>query len=232
MNTTTSKQLINLVRGWPATSLLPTAAVSHAAQTVLSDTTVAYPGLLYGPDEGHLPLREAIAAWNTSFYQPDHAITSERVSITGGASQNLGCMLQVFTDPTYTRNIWIVAPAYMLAFRIFQDNGFDGKLRAIREDSQGLDIDSLRREMQKSEDAALAEDNVEPVSRAVLHSSMNTEADAYRVYRNSNAPDRGPKSIAMSFTVSRHSPIPPRGQCLSSEERSWYDVPANLMHWS
>jgi len=219
MSTTTTKQLINLVRGWPATSLLPTAAVSHAAQTVLNDDTVAFPGLLYGPDEGHLPLREAIADWNTSFYQPEHTITSENVTITGGASQNLGCMLQVFTDPTYTRNIWIIAPAYMLAFRVFQDNGFDGKMRAISEDAQGLDVNSLRREMRKSQDAALAEDNVEPVSRAVLCSSMKTQADVYCVSRNLNARGCGPRSIAMSFTVFRHSRTLPPGQCLLSEGR-------------
>lgn len=167
VSSTESKQLINLVRGWPSTTLLPTAAISHAAQSVLADTTVAYPGLLYGPDEGYKPLRDAIAAWNTSFYQPKNAITNERITITGGASQNLGCMLQVFTDPIYTRKIWFVAPSYMLAFRVFQDNGFAGKMRAIREDDQGLDVDSLRQEMQKCEDEKSPSSNEEPVRLAV-----------------------------------------------------------------
>ena len=63
-------------------------------------------------------------------------------------------MLNVYTDPSYTRNIWIVAPAYFLAFRIFEDAGFADKIRAVPEGEQGLDIEVLRREIRKSEDSA------------------------------------------------------------------------------
>lgn len=62
----------------------------------------------------------------------------------------------------YTRNVWIVAPAYMLAFRIFEDSAL--KLRAVPEDEEGIDIDFLRREIRKSEEKAAAEGNTEPVS--------------------------------------------------------------------
>jgi DNA-binding transcriptional MocR family regulator len=103
-----------------------------------------------------------LAAWFTSFYQPKLPITDERITITGGASQNLACLLQVFTDPVYTRNVWIVAPAYMLAFRIFEDSAL--KLRAIPEDEAGLDIEFLRREIKKCEESAVTEGNTEPVS--------------------------------------------------------------------
>lgn len=154
---------IDLVRGWPSTTLLPTNAVSEAAQKVLANPSIAFPGLEYGPDEGHLPLREAIAAWNNNFYDPGYAINKKRITITGGASQNLGCILSVFTDPTYTRNIWIVAPAYMLAFRVFQDAGFASKLRAVPEDEKGIDLAFLRRELIDSEKAAQAQRNNRPV---------------------------------------------------------------------
>lgn len=142
---------INLLKGWPAQSLLPAGAISRAAQAVLSDKFAAHPALLYGPDEGHEPLREALAAWLERFYKPEHVLTKDRIAITGGASQNLGCMLQVFTDPLFTRNVWIVAPAYMLAFRIFEDNGFAGKLRAVPEDDEGVDVNFLRRELLRNE---------------------------------------------------------------------------------
>ena len=159
---------VNLIKGWPSTSLLSTEAISKAAQKVLADPQVAFPGLLYGPDEGYGPLREAIAAWNTKYYQPKCPTTKDNIAITGGASQNLGCMLQVYTDPIYTRNIWIVAPGYMLVYRIFQDSGFAGKLRAVPEDEQGIDIEYLRQEMTKSEEKAMSEGNVEPVSISAI----------------------------------------------------------------
>ena len=158
MTTTTEKQkskpLINLLRGWPSPSLLPADLIKTAAHAVLSNPSISTDALLYGPDPGYEPLREAIAQWLTSFYQPSTTINAKRICITGGASQNLGCMLDVYTDAEYTRKIWIVAPAYFLAFRIFEDAGFAGKLRAVPEDNDGLEIEFLRKEMQRSEEQA------------------------------------------------------------------------------
>jgi len=156
------KRFINLIRGWPSASLLPAKAISQAAQAVLADPNIYFPALEYGPDPGYQPLRDSIAKWNTRFYQPNHAITPENITITGGASQNLGVVLQVYTDPGYTRNVWIVAPGYMLVFRTFQDHGFGKKMRAVPEDDEGVDVDFLRAEMTKSEEKARAQGNHEP----------------------------------------------------------------------
>ena len=143
---------INLVRGWPSTSLLPISAISEAAQHVLADPAISHPGLLYGPDEGFAPLRESVGDFLNEFYQPEGGITKERIVISGGASQNMGCVLQVFTDPLYTQSIQIVTPAYMLSFRIFEDHGFAGKMRAVPEDEDGVDVQNLRRSLEASED--------------------------------------------------------------------------------
>lgn len=158
-----AKSLINLLRGWPSTSLLPIELLKKAAKDVLSDTSISYPGLLYGPDAGHPRLREALSVWLTEFYGPPKPIKSERIAITGGASQNLGSLLQVFTDAIYTRHVWLVAPAYMLAFRIFEDAGFGGKMRAVPEDEDGIDIAFLRRALRKSEEKARLDGNDKPV---------------------------------------------------------------------
>lgn len=146
-----SSESINLIKGWPSTSLLPTDHLSRAAHKALADTSVAFPGLLYGPDEGYTPLRESLATWLTSFYHPEQPIGKERITITGGASQNLACLLQVFTDPAYTRDILFAAPAYMLAFRVFEDNGFSGKMKAVPEDDDGMDMAALRGALEESE---------------------------------------------------------------------------------
>ncbi|KAB2571657.1 Uncharacterized protein DBV05_g9705 [Lasiodiplodia theobromae] len=158
----TAKPLINLLRGWPNTSLLPTALIKQAVDNVLTRPDVATPGLLYGPDPGDPGARKAIAAWLTDFFRPGEPVTDERITITGGASQNLGCILQTFTDPIYTRNIWISSPAYFLAFRIFEDSGFSGRLRSVPEDDGGIDIDFLRREITKSEEKARKDGNTRP----------------------------------------------------------------------
>jgi len=160
------KHAINLKTGWPAPSLLPAKALLAAAQNVLSDPTVSSPALTYGAnDEGLKPVREELAKWLNTFYEgatrdyaqslpsPQSSLSGpiqpdfSRIVITAGASQSLGCVLREVTDPSYTRNVWIVAPAYFLAFKIFEDAGL--KMRAVPE---GKGVEWLRGEMKAVED--------------------------------------------------------------------------------
>ena len=161
-----SQGLINLLRGWPNPALLPVAQIKAAAARALSDPDVSTPALLYGPDAGYEPLRQQLAKWLTSFYRPSQPIATERICITGGASQNLACILQVFSDPVYTRNVWMVSPTYFLACRIFEDSGFYGRLRSVPEDNEGIDIDYLLQGIQKVEREADLKGNNEPVGDA------------------------------------------------------------------
>ncbi|KAJ5904572.1 hypothetical protein N7504_006955 [Penicillium tannophilum] len=153
---------IDLSAGWPNPTLLPAPELLRSASTVLTDPSIAHPALGYGPDEGHEPLRVHIAAWLESFYQPRHPISSQRICITGGASQNLACVLAVFTDPVYTRNVWQVDPTYFLAGRMFDDAGFAGRVRAVPEDDEGIDLDFLERGLREAERKATAEGNDTP----------------------------------------------------------------------
>lgn len=139
------------MRGWPASSLLPTNIIKDAAAACLSNPEIADAGLSYGPDPGYEPARVEIAKWLSKAYSSDTPTAAEDICITGGASQSLGNLLGVYTDPAYTRNVWIVAPAYFLAFRIFEDAGFGGRLRAVAEDEEGLDLEGLERGMRESE---------------------------------------------------------------------------------
>lgn len=140
--------IIDLFRGWPSPDLLPSSILEEASNRVLKDSALSTPSLLYGDELGYKPLRESIATWLSQQYSTPWTM-SERICISGGASQNLACILQVFTDPSYTRNIYIVAPTYHLACRIFEDNGFVGRLTAIPEDEEGLDITSLEASLAK-----------------------------------------------------------------------------------
>jgi DNA-binding transcriptional MocR family regulator len=159
------KHQIDLRRGWPNQNLLPIDDVRVATATVLSNPSIAIPGLLYGPDLGYAPLREEIAKWLTGFYAPSSPIAANRICISGGASQNLACVLQTFSDPLYTTNIWMVAPTYHLACQIFEDAGFAGKLRAVPEDEEGVDMDFLREEIRKSEAAVSSTQDNRPVRK-------------------------------------------------------------------
>ncbi len=140
---TAKKKLINLIRGWPAPSLLPARQLKVASAKVLSDPTLLVPSLQYGPDPGYQPLREQLAGYLGEFFRVSS--DPERLCITGGASQSVACILQSFTDPEYTRAVWAVAPCYHLICPIFEDSGFHGRLRAVPEDDEGIDLEWLHR---------------------------------------------------------------------------------------
>ncbi|KAL8652381.1 MAG: hypothetical protein Q9226_004296 [Calogaya cf. arnoldii] len=143
------KPPINLLKGWPNPGLLPVGQIKAASASALSDPDIATPGLLYGPDPGHWPLREGIATWLSRFYEKHlkASINAERICITGGASQNLASILQVFSDPVLTRYIWMVSPTYFRVCPIFEDNAFAGRLRSVPEDDEGIDVDFLRQRL-------------------------------------------------------------------------------------
>ncbi|KAI4141237.1 MAG: hypothetical protein L6R39_005450 [Caloplaca ligustica] len=149
---TKDQPLINLLRGWPNPSLLPVAQIKAAAAAALSQPDISTAGLLYGPDPGYEPLRDAIANWLSNFYQLTTPINLNRICITGGASQNLACILQVFSDPLYTRFVWQVSPTYFRVCPIFEDNAFHGRLRSVPEDDEGIDVEFLRRQLQQLEE--------------------------------------------------------------------------------
>ena len=143
---------IDLFRGWPNAGLLPSRQIKAATEAALSDPTVYTPGLLYGPDNGFKPLREAVAQWLSEFYKEfAPPIAPQRISITGGASQNLACVLQACSDPLYTRRIWMVSPTYYHACRIFEDGGFFRRLKSVPEDQEGIDIDYLEKALSEGD---------------------------------------------------------------------------------
>lgn len=135
------KHAINLIRGWPNPKLLPINDLAAASSRVLANPSVYEVALQYGADPGFQPLREALATWLSDHYRVSR--DPERICISGGASQNIACLLQSFTDPVVTRAVWMTCPTYHLACAIFDDAGFAGRLRAFPEDEDGVDLEVL-----------------------------------------------------------------------------------------
>ncbi|XEU99842.1 hypothetical protein FSHL1_005129 [Fusarium sambucinum] len=140
-----SENGIDLLRGCPTPSLLPADLLASACQRVLSNPNDHETILNYGQTVGYQPLREALATWLSEHYQVNR--DPDRLCITGGASQSLACILQSFTDPSYTRGIWMVAPCYFLAASIFEDSGFASRLKAVSEDDEGINIEELEQKL-------------------------------------------------------------------------------------
>jgi DNA-binding transcriptional MocR family regulator len=142
---------INLQLGWPSTSLFPASQLLSGASSVLKSEKKTAASLIYGPDAGYEPLRGSIATWLSAVYGRGASPSSERVCVTNGASGNLDNVLARFTDPAYTRTIWMVEPCYFLACPIFMDNGFQEMMRGVPEDDEGLDIDFLRKGLEQAD---------------------------------------------------------------------------------
>lgn len=115
-----AKSLINLQLGWPSPRLFAASSLLDGANEVLSSEPETAIALIYGPHTGHPPLRKSVAEWLSSVYST--TIASNRISINNGASANLSNILLKFTDPLYTRKIFMVEPTYFLACPIFEDN--------------------------------------------------------------------------------------------------------------
>jgi DNA-binding transcriptional MocR family regulator len=143
--------LINLQLGWPSPSLFPAPQLLNGAGNVLQSSKKTAAALIYGPDAGYLPLREEIAKWLSATYTTSETISSDRICISNGASANLENILAKFTEPGYTRSIWMIEPSYFLACPIFTDAGFGGRLRGVPEDDEGLDVEFLRKALQEVE---------------------------------------------------------------------------------
>ena len=150
------KKAINFVWGKPAPSLIPTIEMAAAAQRVFADPVMAIAGMQYSdsPHAGYNPLRQRLSAYLSDFYGSSESL--DDLSITGGASQALTVILQILSDPAATRAVWLTAPCFFAARKIFEDAGLTGKLHGVNELEDGsIDLEYLEREMMKLDNPTL-----------------------------------------------------------------------------
>ncbi|KAG7128330.1 hypothetical protein HYQ44_014933 [Verticillium longisporum] len=141
---------IDLARGWPSLDMLPSHLLSEAAVETLKDPSKYLPALQYGDDAGYGPLRKEIASWISNVDGRAHL--PEHVCVTAGASLGMASILQIFTDPSITRAVWIVAPVYHLSFGMFKDAGFEDRLISVPEETDGIDLEWLEIQLAKCDE--------------------------------------------------------------------------------
>ncbi|MDO4264165.1 MAG: PLP-dependent aminotransferase family protein [Deinococcus sp.] len=122
--------LINFGGGLPAPELFPLAEIGRAASAALERYGPA--AVQYGTTEGHLPLREWIAAQTPG-------LTPAHVQITTGSQQALDLLGKILInegDP-----VLVEAPTYLGALQSFQPYG--PQYLEMPTDDQGIDVDAL-----------------------------------------------------------------------------------------
>ncbi len=127
-------EIISFAGGLPAPELFPIEAVRAAANAVLDRYGPA--ALQYSTTEGHLPLRQWIAAQD--------GVSPDNVQIMTGSQQGLdllGKMLIAENDV-----VLVEAPTYLGALQSF--NPYGPRYTEMLTDEGGIDIDALEAQLQ------------------------------------------------------------------------------------
>jgi 2-aminoadipate transaminase len=109
---TAQPDVISFAGGLPAPELFPVAAVRESFDRVLRDQGAG--ALQYGPTEGHMPLREYLAA---QLNARGIAATADQVLITTGSQQALHLVGEVLLG--HGSSAMIEAPSYVGALQAF-----------------------------------------------------------------------------------------------------------------
>ncbi|KAA3659309.1 MAG: PLP-dependent aminotransferase family protein [Chloroflexi bacterium] len=129
------KAFIDLGMGWPGFDLLPQAILKQAANHRLGEDDRSL--LNYGDNPGDGRFRTALADFLTRSYR--ESVTPEALFLTAGASQALGLICHLFTQPGDT--LLVEDRTYFLAMGIFE--GYGLKLVSVPTDGKGLIVEAL-----------------------------------------------------------------------------------------
>jgi 2-aminoadipate transaminase len=127
------RPVINFASGLPDPAGFPVKALTEAAEQILTEDWRA--GLQYGEAEGYRPLREWVAADLTNRGLPTDPA---QVLIVSGSQQGIDLVARAFLQPGDI--VLTEEPSYLAALQVFAS--FEAKLRPLRIDGAGLDLDA------------------------------------------------------------------------------------------
>ncbi|MFV0460208.1 MAG: PLP-dependent aminotransferase family protein [Actinomycetales bacterium] len=135
LKVTAQPDVISFAGGLPAPELFPVREVGQAAARVLDEYGPA--ALQYSTTEGHLPLREWIAAQSRT--PQGRVLGPDNVQIVTGSQQGLDLLARILIDPGDT--VLVESPTYLGALQAFSP--FQPRFVSIPSDQDGLDVDAL-----------------------------------------------------------------------------------------
>lgn len=147
---------VTFFRGHPNNELLPSEEILKAYAAVLGeyhatddDEENRHP-LTYGSDEGAYIVRREISEWvnKRNNNRPEAKCTPESINLTNGASFGAATALIQCCPPHYTKLAFAISPTYFLINQVLTDHGFRGRMRAIRESENGIDLEALERQLE------------------------------------------------------------------------------------
>jgi 2-aminoadipate transaminase len=124
--------VISFARGVPPTEALPIEELADCARGAIERDGAAV--LNYGPVGGYPPLREWIAE--------RHGVDAARVLVTNGSLEGLNLVFGHFAG---RGRLIVEAPTYDRPLKIAARLG--AELHTVPQDSEGLDVDALEREL-------------------------------------------------------------------------------------
>ncbi|CUS25216.1 LAQU0S37e00144g1_1 [Lachancea quebecensis] len=155
---------INLFKGYASYDLLPREGIIKATSEVLLPEVREYDyneedrhPLVYGADNGSAWVRKCISEFSNRVFKisvgSNAATRPEHLNLTSGASYGMMNILLQTTLPHtgYTRQAFIVTPTYFLVNKVFLDAGFTGKITAVEEKGDGLDLAFLEDKLKSFE---------------------------------------------------------------------------------
>lgn len=134
LEVTARPDVISFAGGLPAPELFPAEALRAAFSAVLAEDGAG--ALQYGPTEGHLPLRDLIAA---RMRRRGVDCDAAQVLITSGSQQGLDLIAKVLAGPG--RRVLVEAPGYVGALQAFSLQ--QAAVTPFPMDEDGLRVDAV-----------------------------------------------------------------------------------------
>lgn len=146
LKVTERPEVISFAGGLPAPELFPVQAIDEAFRTALARDGQS--ALQYGITEGHLPLREWIAARARSH---GVAADADELLITTGAQQGIDLVAKVLLDPGDV--VVVESPTYLAAVQTFA--AYEARLVSVPGDDDGIELAGLERAFERHRPALL-----------------------------------------------------------------------------
>jgi 2-aminoadipate transaminase len=134
--------IISFAGGMPAQDLFPYDELHAGAEAAFETREKALKALQYGPSEGYMPLRQAIAEQLVAEGIP---MEGNQILITTGSQQGIEMVAKAFLDPG--DEVLVANPTFLGALQSFQS--FEAKFQTVPMDEHGMKTEAVARILER-----------------------------------------------------------------------------------